>query len=218
MRAWSSDAGYHAEYTLAEACESHHISGAPAKDQRQHVLSANGARLTHRTMHGTPRQELARAIRWVSDSNAGTRLEVKPSHKDAETQCMMQGTPWQRLARAVRWVARLPEIKSIMRFMQILSSMLFVVLYVWGTYSTPRPFSWRFNLDIALCALFATEWLWRLVVSQYTRNSTCPFPYIKACLCCFHCPYPGNRGQNKHAHACFMASLRQRPCSTTLSD
>lgn len=103
-------------------------------------------------------------------------------------QCMMQGTPWQRLARAIRWVARLPEIKAIMRFMQILSSMLFVVLYVWGTYSTPRPFSWRFNLDIALCALFATEWLWRLVVSQYTSNSTCPFPCIKACVCCFTAP------------------------------
>ncbi len=51
-----------------------------------------------------------------------------------------------------------------MRFLQILSSLTFVVLYVWGTYSAPKPFSVRFNLDIALCALFATEWLWRLVV------------------------------------------------------
>ena len=51
-----------------------------------------------------------------------------------------------------------------MRFLQILSSLTFVVLYVWGTYSTPKPFSWRYTLDIALCGLFATEWLWRLVV------------------------------------------------------
>ena len=86
---------------------------------------------------------------------------------------LMQGTPWQRLARAIRWVARLPEIRAIMRFMQILSSLLFVVLYVWGTYSTPKPFSWRFNLDIALCALFATEWLWRLLV-RYALISTLP--------------------------------------------
>ena len=87
--------------------------------------------------------------------------------------CLVQGTPWQRLARAIRWVARLPEIRAIMRFMQILSSLLFVVLYVWGTYSTPKPFSWRFNLDIALCALFATEWLWRLLVC-YTLLSRLP--------------------------------------------
>ena len=78
----------------------------------------------------------------------------------------MQGTPWQRAARAIRWVARLPEIRALFRFLQILSSLLFVVLYVWGTYSTPKPFSWRFNMDIALCALFATEFLWRLLVSQ----------------------------------------------------
>ena len=56
-----------------------------------------------------------------------------------------------------------------MRFLQILSSLTFVVLYVWGTYSAPKPFSWRFNLDIALCALFATEWLWRLVVRASCR-------------------------------------------------
>lgn len=81
-----------------------------------------------------------------------------------------QGTPWRRVARAIRWVARLPEIKAIMRFMQILSSLLFVVLYVWGTYSTPKPFSWRFNLDIALCALFATEFVWRLVVIPWSLS------------------------------------------------
>ena len=52
----------------------------------------------------------------------------------------MQGTPWQRTARAIRWVARLPEIRALFRFLQILSSLLFVVLYVWGTYSTPKPF------------------------------------------------------------------------------
>ena len=58
-----------------------------------------------------------------------------------------------------------------MRFLQILSSLTFVVLYVWGTYSTPKPFSWRYNLDIALCGLFATEWLWRLVVRYICMTS-----------------------------------------------
>ena len=61
-------------------------------------------------------------------------------------------------------MSRLPEIRALFRFLQILSSLTFVVLYVWGTYATPKPLTWRFNLDIALCALFATEWLWRLVV------------------------------------------------------
>ena len=56
-----------------------------------------------------------------------------------------------------------------MRFLQILSSLTFVVLYVWSTYSAAKPFSVRFNLDIALCALFATEWLWRLFVSAFCR-------------------------------------------------
>ena len=39
-----------------------------------------------------------------------------------------------------------------------------VVLYVWSTYSTPAPFSIRYNLDLMLCVLFATEFLFRLAV------------------------------------------------------
>ncbi len=50
-------------------------------------------------------------------------------------------------------MARLPEIRALIRFLQILSSLTFVVLYVWGTYATPKPFSLgATTLDIALCA------------------------------------------------------------------
>jgi hypothetical protein len=53
----------------------------------------------------------------------------------------------------------------VLQFGQFTASLLFVVLYVWSTYSTPAPFSVRYNMDLALCALFATEFLWRLFVS-----------------------------------------------------
>lgn len=56
------------------------------------------------------------------------------------------------------WVSR------ALQYVQVAASLLFVVLYVWSTYSPPVPHSARANLDLILCAIFAGEYLHRLLV------------------------------------------------------
>jgi len=53
---------------------------------------------------------------------------------------------------------------------QFAASLLFVVLYVWATYSQPKPFSLRFNLDIFLCVIFALDYLLRFLVRRPSPN------------------------------------------------
>lgn len=71
------------------------------------------------------------------------------------------------LAR-IRW--RLTELSSdpgVLLFFQlgqIVASLLFVVLYVWSTYSAPSHSSWRYKLDLSLCVLFAVEYAFRVLV------------------------------------------------------
>ncbi|EIE18822.1 hypothetical protein COCSUDRAFT_59753 [Coccomyxa subellipsoidea C-169] len=50
---------------------------------------------------------------------------------------------------------------------------MFMVLYVWSTYSTPAPFSIRYNLDLMLCALFATEFIFRLAEAESKTRMLC---------------------------------------------
>ena len=47
---------------------------------------------------------------------------------------------------------------------QFAASFLFVVLYIWGTYSAPPASSFRYKLDVGLCAYFALEYLHRFLV------------------------------------------------------
>lgn len=47
---------------------------------------------------------------------------------------------------------------------QLVASILFVVLYVWGTYSAPVAGSWRYGLDTGLSVFFAIDYIGRLKV------------------------------------------------------
>lgn len=49
---------------------------------------------------------------------------------------------------------------------QLTASALFVVLYVWGTYSAPQLGSWRYFLDLSLLAFFAVDYIVRLKVNS----------------------------------------------------
>lgn len=71
-------------------------------------------------------------------------------------------------AAAGRW--RLPERRVLWQGAQLAASLAFVVLYVWSTYSAPAPFSLRYNLDLALCAMFGADYLWRLKVRRDGRR------------------------------------------------
>ena len=59
---------------------------------------------------------------------------------------------------------RSAELRGALQLLQFASSVVFVCLYVASTYSTPAPFSWRYNIDILLCLLFAADYVARVVV------------------------------------------------------
>ena len=78
-----------------------------------------------------------------------------------------QGNPWQRLCAGLRAVLQLPAVRALLQLGQVVASLLFVVLYVWSTYSTPQPGSLRHSLDILLCGIFAAEFVARLLVRAF---------------------------------------------------
>ena len=65
--------------------------------------------------------------------------------------------------------AQVPEVKRALQILQAVSSLLFVVLYVWSTYSTPTPNSLRANVDLTLCAVFAIEYIARFAVRSLAQ-------------------------------------------------
>ena len=71
---------------------------------------------------------------------------------------------WERISDLWERFAALPEVKTALQIGQLAASLLFVVLYVWSTYKAPPPLSWRFNLDLLLCATFALDYLLRFLV------------------------------------------------------
>ena len=77
-----------------------------------------------------------------------------------------------RIAEAWERIRALPEVKTVLQVGQFASSLLFVVLYVWATYHAPAPFSWRSNLDLLLCLVFAIDYLVRYTVGP---------PFLDSC-------------------------------------
>lgn len=70
-----------------------------------------------------------------------------------------------RIATLFRSAAEQPHAKTVVQAAQFASTVLFVVLYIWSTYSTPALWSTRYNLDLTLCCMFAIDYLSRFVVS-----------------------------------------------------
>ncbi len=56
-------------------------------------------------------------------------------------------------------------MRALLQYVQFAASMLFVILYIWGTYSAPAPSSFRYQLDVGLCIFFGIEYVHRLMVS-----------------------------------------------------
>lgn len=71
-----------------------------------------------------------------------------------------------RIATLFRSVADKPEAKTLLQAAQFASTVLFVVLYIWSTYSTPALWSLRYNLDLMLCCMFAVDYLSRFMVGS----------------------------------------------------
>lgn len=84
--------------------------------------------------------------------------------------CSLQDTNetiWEQIGDAWERIAALPEVKTALQIGQFAASLLFVVLYVWATYKAPAPLSWRFNLDLFLCGVFAIDYLLRFLVRTW---------------------------------------------------
>ncbi|GMH45490.1 hypothetical protein BSKO_13447 [Bryopsis sp. KO-2023] len=62
---------------------------------------------------------------------------------------------------------------NVLAFCQLSASVLFVVLYVWGTYSAPAPGGWRYWLENGLCLFFALDYAARLVQSDDPLREAC---------------------------------------------
>ena len=79
---------------------------------------------------------------------------------------MLQGAAaaWVRVAAALRLLGDTRGFRLVLQYGQFAASVLFVGLYVWGTYSTPARGSPRDLLELLLCFLFAGEYAYRLVV------------------------------------------------------
>ena len=65
------------------------------------------------------------------------------------------------LSRIFRASDALPTRLAFQAF-QFVASLAFVGLYVWSTYSQPARYSWRYFMELALCIIFALEYLHRL--------------------------------------------------------
>lgn len=78
-----------------------------------------------------------------------------------------------RVATVFRFLADQPEAKTLIQAAQFASTLLFVVLYIWSTYSPPPLWSIRYNLDLFLCIVFAIDYVSRFLV--------------RTTICLWHC-------------------------------
>ena len=83
-----------------------------------------------------------------------------------------------RIVTVFRFLADQPEAKTVIQAAQFASTLLFVVLYIWSTYSPPPLWSIRYNLDLFLCIMFAIDYFSRLVVRPaiFSPDTSCMKP------------------------------------------
>ena len=77
-----------------------------------------------------------------------------------------------RIRSMFRFFAEQPEAKTLMQAAQFASTLLFVVLYIWSTYSPPPLWSIRYNLDLFLCLMFAIDYVSRFLVRIESARDT----------------------------------------------
>ena len=99
-----------------------------------------------------------------------TILEHTFTHRSAHFAVVAQMGFRDRIASVFRFLADQPEAKTLMQAAQFASTLLFVVLYIWSTYSPPPLWSIRYNLDLFLCIMFAIDYVSRLLVRTAILN------------------------------------------------
>jgi hypothetical protein len=65
------------------------------------------------------------------------------------------------------------EARTAIELSQLVASLLFILLYVWSTYVPEEPGGWRSWLDLALCCVFAADYLYRITVGAHGGGMGC---------------------------------------------
>lgn len=107
------------------------------------------------------RREQACPIHWRRCEPSITTLVLDRS---AHFAVVAQMGFRDRIAAGFRFLADQPEAKTLIQAAQFASTLLFVVLYIWSTYSPPPLWSIRYNLDLFLCVMFAIDYTSRFLV------------------------------------------------------
>eukprot|EP00884_Botryococcus_braunii_P010005 jgi/Botrbrau1/19005/Bobra.0100s0039.1 len=128
----------------------------------------------------------------VGDQSGRASAVYGKEDDDAEN-----GGPLSRLKGWLVELAADPGVRLCFQLGQIAASLLFVVLYVWSTYSAPCHSSWRYKLDISLCVLFALDYVFRVLGADNKLRAFLSFwnlldlfavfpPLLEWALLCLH--------------------------------
>ena len=72
-------------------------------------------------------------------------------------------------------------VRLAAQYLQFVLAIVFVALYVYATYAPPAPNSLRAQLDLWLCAVFAAEYVHRMLVRRQLE-AACVRVCVGACL------------------------------------
>ena len=120
---------------------------------------------------GTPPSAAAPSLPLGADWRA-LEAAIHGAATSGEEDAWMHAAPpsWPAAASrawgAVRAFVRSRAGRAAARGVSVGSSLLFVALYVWSTYSPPPPGSARAAADAALCVIFAADYVIRLAQTQ----------------------------------------------------
>ena len=120
---------------------------------------------------GTPPSAAAPSLPLGADWRA-LEAAIHGAATPGEEDAWMHAAPpsWPAAASrawgAVRAFVRSRAGRAAARGVSVGSSLLFVALYVWSTYSPPPPGSARAAADAALCVIFAADYVIRLAQTQ----------------------------------------------------
>ncbi|KIZ04242.1 Potassium channel subfamily T member 2, partial [Monoraphidium neglectum] len=79
------------------------------------------------------------------------------------------GPPGKAGASALRRLTG-GEARAVLEAAQLGASVLFILLYVWSTYVPEAPGSWRYWLDLGLCAFFFADYVYRITAGSGGRH------------------------------------------------
>lgn len=84
---------------------------------------------------------------------------------DARTAQPQPHFPKMSLLQRFRRYMKRPDVMLSTYAFQLVACLLFIVLYVWGTYSPALPGSLRYNVDLCISFLFMLDYAGRIMAS-----------------------------------------------------